>query len=345
MGLLWDLKDKYKTVSIVGMAKNAGKTTALNYLIEEAMDEGLKMGISSTGRDGESTDLVTGTQKPRVFLDEGTLVSVPKNLYNLCDAGLEILKLTDYHTTLGPILLCRVVKSGYVQVAGPVSAWENKKMCRELESFGAELVIIDGAIDRKSIASPEYSDAVILSTGAVLSRSLRKVVEETAHVVGLYGIETLKEERIRQVICDTRNEEQMLIFSKTSSREGRPDFQKIPVKTSFTAGKFLEDAMDETTEYVYLPGALTTNITDAIQPKKFKDCTFILKDPTKIFIDALSWQQLRKKGFRINVLQNIQVAAVTLNPYAPSGYAFEHKEMLDAMKNAIQGIPIVDVRI
>ena len=40
MGLLHDLSTKYKTLSIVGMAKNAGKTTALNYLIEEAIDEG-----------------------------------------------------------------------------------------------------------------------------------------------------------------------------------------------------------------------------------------------------------------------------------------------------------------
>ncbi|MEG0661801.1 MAG: hypothetical protein RR472_00835, partial [Anaerovoracaceae bacterium] len=69
MGLLYDLKTKYKTVSIVGMAKNAGKTTALNYLIEEAMDEGMILGITSTGRDGESTDVVTGTDKPKVFLD------------------------------------------------------------------------------------------------------------------------------------------------------------------------------------------------------------------------------------------------------------------------------------
>ncbi len=61
MGLLYDLSSKYKTISIVGMAKNAGKTTALNYLIEEAMDEGVLLGVTSTGRDGETQDLVTGT--------------------------------------------------------------------------------------------------------------------------------------------------------------------------------------------------------------------------------------------------------------------------------------------
>ena len=57
MGLLHDLSTKYKTLSIVGMAKNAGKTTALNYLIEEAIDEGITLGITSTGRDGETQDL------------------------------------------------------------------------------------------------------------------------------------------------------------------------------------------------------------------------------------------------------------------------------------------------
>ena len=96
MGLLHDLSTKYKTLSIVGMAKNAGKTTALNYLIEEAIDEGITLGITSTGRDGETQDLVTGTEKPRVYMEEGMLAAVPSLLYDLADAGLEVLKKTKY---------------------------------------------------------------------------------------------------------------------------------------------------------------------------------------------------------------------------------------------------------
>lgn len=120
MGLLQELSIKYKRLSIVGMAKNAGKTTALNYLIEEAMDEGLVLGVTSTGRDGESTDLVTGTEKPRVFLDTDTIVSVPEQLYELAEAGLEIMRMTSYSTSLGRLMICRVADSGYVQIAGPV---------------------------------------------------------------------------------------------------------------------------------------------------------------------------------------------------------------------------------
>ena len=103
MGLLHDLSTKYKTLSIVGMAKNAGKTTALNYLIEEAIDEGITLGITSTGRDGETQDLVTGTEKPRVYMEEGMLAAVPSLLYDLADAGLEVLeknKIFDSHRSV-----------------------------------------------------------------------------------------------------------------------------------------------------------------------------------------------------------------------------------------------------
>ena len=37
------------------------------------MDEGVILGVTSTGRDGETQDLVTGTEKPRVYLDQGSL--------------------------------------------------------------------------------------------------------------------------------------------------------------------------------------------------------------------------------------------------------------------------------
>ena len=53
------INGKYKTISIVGMSKNSGKTVALNHLIGKLIDEGLPIGITSIGRDGESLDIVT----------------------------------------------------------------------------------------------------------------------------------------------------------------------------------------------------------------------------------------------------------------------------------------------
>ncbi|HKM28989.1 MAG TPA: hypothetical protein VJY37_04840 [Anaerovoracaceae bacterium] len=338
MGLLYDLSTKYKTLSIVGMAKNAGKTTALNFLIEEADDEGIRLGITSTGRDGETTDLVTGTDKPRVYLYEDTIVSVPTQLYDLAEAGLEIVKKSDYRTSIGELLLCRVADSGYVQIAGPVATAHTKKMCAEMFDMGCEIILIDGAIDRKSIASPETSDAIILSTGAVLSRSLKKVIEDTSHIIALYSLPELEECIARDLITEHMDEEKIMLV-----KNGK--IEALDLITGLGNSRFIDDAIDEDTEFVYIPGAFTNSVIADINPKKLKQVRFVLKDPTKIFIDAMTWGQLHKKGFRLNVMKNIKVAAVTVNPVAPSGYSFDHEVLRDAMQNALPDIPVIDVRL
>lgn len=336
MHLLEELSQKYQTISIVGMAKNAGKTTALNYLIEEAMDEGIVLGVTSTGRDGEGIDLVTGTDKPRVFLESDTIVSVPKQLYELADAGLEILKMTEYGSSLGQIMLCRVVTSGYVQIAGPVINASHEQMCREMLELGAELVLIDGAIDRKSIAAPGTSDAIILSTGAVLSRSMKKVVEETAHTVGLYRLPRLEDGEDKDIILENSQRERLMITGGGTVRE-------LECSTGLGAGKFLDSEIDEETSCIYVPGAFTESVVADISPGKLKEVTFVLKDPTRIFINSVSWGQLRKKGLQVKVLENINVAAITVNPVAPGGYAFEHEELLKSMQQMIPDVPVIDV--
>ena len=341
MGLLKELAAKYKTVSIVGMAKNSGKTTALNYFIEEAMDEGLLLGVTSTGRDGEATDLVTGTDKPRVYLYSGTLVSVPTQLYELADAGLEILRMTNYHTSIGQIMLCRVVDSGYVQIAGPVNTADHKRLCREMFDHGAEMVLIDGAIDRKSIAAPETSDAIILATGAVLSRSIKRVVEETAHIVGLYQLPELEPGESRSLLESGPMDRLVILDRGVNGLAARV----LDLKTGLSASRFLDDELTDDSESIFIPGALTNSVIADINPEKLKRIKVILKDPTKIFIDSMNWQQLRKKGFTAYVLDNITVAAVTVNPMAPLGYAFGHEELRSAMEGALKGIPVIDVRM
>jgi hypothetical protein len=339
MGLLYDLSTKYKTLSIVGMAKNAGKTTALNYLIEEADDEGITLGITSTGRDGETSDLVTGTEKPRVFLYEDTIVSIPAQLYEMAEAGLEIMEMTKFGTAIGDIMLCRVCESGYVQIAGPVATADTKKMCDMMFDMGTELILIDGAIDRKSIASPDTSDAIILSTGAVISRSIKKVVEETTHVVNLYNLPILEDGHIKDQIEKHSHEERIMLLDE----DGK--ISKLSLKTGLGSSRFIDDAIDEKTRYIYIPGAFTNSVIADIRPDKLKQVKFILKDPTRIFINVMDWRQLVKKGFSVNVLKNIEIAAVTVNPYAPSGYSFEHGVLRDTMQEALPDIPVIDVRM
>ena len=321
------------------MSKNAGKTTALNYFIEQAMDEDMVLGITSTGRDGESTDLVSGTDKPKVYLDEGTLVSVPTQLYDLAEGGIEILKRTRFRSSIGEILLCRVVDSGYVQIAGPVANQDTKDLCEEMFDYGAELVLVDGAIDRKTIASPDTSDAIILSSGAVISRKMSRVVAETAHVVALYSLPVVTDLKLRSIIEEIEHYDKVTII-------GEDDYEMLEnLKTGLNSSREINAAIKEDTKYVYVPGAFTRSVIAEIPPAKRKRIKFILKDPTKIFLDSLSFLQETKRGLRLEVMENIEVAAVTVNPVAPQGYSFDHQELLDAMREAIPDIPVVDVKL
>lgn len=339
MGILYDLSTKYKTISIVGMAKNAGKTTALNYLIEEAIDEGIVLGITSTGRDGETQDLVTGTEKPRVYLEEGMLAAVPALLYELADAGLEVVAKTKYSTAIGELLICRVRESGYVQIAGPVINAEQKMLCEDMLKLGAGLIMIDGAIDRKTIASPDTSDAIILSTGAVLSRTMSKVVDETAHIVNLYRTPQLEEGTAREAIEKNNFDDKIMLV------DANGNVTKLDLVTGLGAAKEINGAINEQTEYIYIPGAFTNSVISDISLANLKKVRFVLKDPTKIFVNAMDWGTFRKKGFRPCVLKNIEIAAITVNPWAPAGYTFDNRLLLSEMQKAIPDIPIIDVRM
>lgn len=338
MGLLSDLSKRYKTLSIVGMAKNAGKTTALNFLIEEAADEEVLLGITSTGRDGETVDVVMGTEKPRVYLYEGTIVSVPTQLYELAEASLEILEMTGFRTSIGELMLCRVRESGYVQIAGPVATMDTKRMCGRMFGLGCELILIDGAIDRKSIASPETSDAIILSTGAVLSRSIRNVVRDTVHTVSIYSLPIFEDCPDKELITEHMDDDRIMLLKR-----GR--LSELDLITGLASGRAIDEAIDGDTERVYIPGALTDSMLADIDPGKFRGTEFILKDPTKIFVDAVTWRRLVKKGFTVKVFRNIRVAAVTVNPFSPEGYSFDSSLLCAEMQKALPDIPVIDVRM
>ena len=89
---LLDLTAGEPAVAMLGMCKNAGKTTALNRLIRELGEAGVPAAaLTSIGRDGEATDLVTGTEKPPIYMREGMLAATAEQLLPLCDVSREIL--------------------------------------------------------------------------------------------------------------------------------------------------------------------------------------------------------------------------------------------------------------
>ena len=59
---------RHRSLSIVGLEKNTGKTVCLNYILGRLNQLGVECAVTSIGIDGEQTDAVYGSAKPELTL-------------------------------------------------------------------------------------------------------------------------------------------------------------------------------------------------------------------------------------------------------------------------------------
>ena len=333
--------NKYKTISVVGMAKNAGKTVALNELILEAMEKNINIGITSIGRDGEKQDIVTETEKPLIYINEGTIIATAKETFEVSEARLEILESTDFRTSLGNVIIARAISSGYVQIAGATTNKDIKETCEKMLAYGVDLAIVDGAIDRISSASPAITDAAIISTGATLSRDMDKVILQSAHQVNLFNLETIQDAKVKEMAYGILDKYRACVIDE--------DYQDdcLDIKTAIGAGRNIAGALNEKSKYVLIKGSLVNKTLKDIvaHTRHYKNVTFVVEDATKIFINYKEWMYFERLGVKIQVLDRIRVLAVTVNPYSPRGYYFNPKEFLEKMGRFLSPVPVVDVML
>lgn len=172
-------------ITVIGLCKNAGKTTVLCRLLYELSGEALA--VTSIGRDGESTDLVTSTPKPEILLREGNLFATTRGMLPLCRLTVEVLDVTDMYTPLGEVAVFRALTPGTVQLAGPSMISQLARLCGIFRTFGAQRILIDGAAGRKSPAGAWEGATAILCTGASMDTNMASVVAETAHICNLFA--------------------------------------------------------------------------------------------------------------------------------------------------------------
>jgi hypothetical protein len=338
MKLLELMTEDQKVISIVGMAKNAGKTEVLNQLIDESILTGQTIGLTSIGRDGESEDVVTMTEKPLIYIVKGTIIATLEHFILNSDIEIDILEITEFSSSMGRIVIGRAVQDGTIQIAGPSTNKGIKYVCDRMLSFGAERILVDGALSRVSSAAPGITDGTILATGAVLSRDLKKAVEKTVHQVHLFSLAQVKD----QMIYEKAN---ALIENNTVALiDDQGNTTRLAIKTALNAGRTIANAIDDTIQYIVFPGSLVSKIIkDVYDSGKHKNVTFIVHDATKIFINERDLKFFNKVGITIEVLTQVNLLALTINPYSPSGYSFATDEFRNRLKSYIKDLPIIDV--
>ncbi len=150
-----------KTLSFIGSDKNAGKTTALNFVYQFLRKKDLsKICLTSIGINGEIVDQYDGRQKPSI--------SIEKNDFFLT-ASEHLVKLTGLYKTVHSFTLPNYSKNYILAQAtsrqdlileGPNNKSETIEMKKILQhQFDMDLLLIDGSIDRQFLADPLISDS------------------------------------------------------------------------------------------------------------------------------------------------------------------------------------------
>jgi hypothetical protein len=173
-----------RRLALVGLAKNTGKTETLAAILAEHARAGVRVGVTSIGRDGERHDVIDARiEKPAVRLQAGDLVASTGTLLRSSGTAHERLVQTGVRTPLGEVVIARLAEAGSLEVAGPSAASDVRAVSETMLELGAEQILIDGAVDRRAASSPAIADGLVIATGAVLSRELDEVVARTLDAI------------------------------------------------------------------------------------------------------------------------------------------------------------------
>lgn len=330
-GSLLGYMASYSCVSVIGMCKNAGKTTALNQIIREATREGLTLGLTSIGRDGEDKDLVTGTKKPGIYIPEGTLVATASQLaLGHTDVTREFLDTTGIFTPMGEVVIFRARSDGNVQLAGPSMTSQLAAVRQDFFRFGAQKVLIDGALSRKSLCSRRLTDATVLCTGASYHKNLQTVVEDTAFQCRLLSLPETGDDAARRLAeSDTR---QTVLMTGDGP---------LPLEM----GVSLEAALRKhNAKTVFFGGALTDNGLKPLLMSSLplQELLLVVRDSSKILIKQDTFEKMRRRGIRLQVVDDVNLVALTVNPFSAYGVHFNPRELMDAMAARV-ALPVINV--
>lgn len=365
-GRMTELLSPDATLALAGMCKNAGKTTVLNRLLAELGQEGRKVALTSIGRDGETEDVATGTHKPRIYVEEGTLFATASDLLGNCDTSTEILAMSGVSTPMGEVVVCRARSGGFLDLAGPSMNQQLVQLSEQFRQFGPDKILVDGAISRKSLCSRRVADEVILCTGASYHRDVDVVVADTAYIAELLQLpeaaEDQQEGQRQAVDAAGRQKGQAGEDAKKAWRDrlllarremgeggkllvlGEDGVWQAPGRGEKLVD-VLRDKQYQKCQYFWLEGAVTDAMLRPLLLSNvpLEDRVFVVEDSSKLLLGEDTYRKLGRRGGCIRVLWRIYLRAVTVNPFSAYGNHFDGKELKGKMQAAVE-LPVLDVK-
>ena len=336
---------KYKSCSIVGLEKNTGKTECFNYVLQRLPLETKRVAVSSIGIDGETTDQVTKTAKPEIFLREGMYFGTSEKHYLMKRLSSELLEISSESTSLGNIVIGKALTPGKILLSGPSSSSGLVRWMDEMKKYDIDLTIIDGALSRMSLASPTVSESMILATGAAYSANINTLVQKTAFVVQMINLDITSQENYDAFNNITSG---VWAIDSDADLDADTDLMKgrriVDLKVASSLSININTDGLKKCKTLFVSGALTDNFINHIRQNKiFSETEIVVRDFTKIFLTPMTYNSFVNAKRKISVLQKSKLIAVCVNPTSPNGIVLDSEKLCNVLSEAIK-LPVYDLR-
>ncbi len=323
----------YRSLSIVGLEKNTGKTVCLNYILRRLNELGVPCAVTSIGIDGEQTDAVYGSAKPEITLYTSTLFITSEKHYRQRQLVSRIMAVDPRRTSLGRLITAAVEVGGKVLLSGAASTPLLREQIATFKSQGVPLTIVDGALSRLSLASPTVTDAMVLATGAAVSVNLSQLIQRTQYVCRLINLDEA-EPSLKQKLNP--------LPSGIWAVDAHGEVHNLHIASAFMLDQHSETLFAYGTT-LFVAGAVSDRLLKHLTAQKnIADIQLIARDFTKLFITPEVLNNFQRRGSTLRVLQRSHLMAVCLNPTSPQGFKLHSADACAALSDAI-GIPVYDV--
>ena len=322
----------YRSVSIAGLEKNTGKTESLNYVLNRLKTMNTCIALTSIGVDGEKTDQVTRSPKPEITVYEGMIFVTSEKHYLERKIISEILDVSQERTALGRLITARAKIQGKVILSGPSGTAEVRKLIENMEQYGVNTVIVDGALSRLSFASPAVTDALILATGASLSANIPQLVSKTNFVKQLIELPLVEDELAKRL-----QELKQGIWGIDET--GR--IHDLEISSVFLLDKTDKDIF-RFGNRIFIPGAITDKLIAFLLTQN-KKVELIVSDFSRIFCSQNHFSSFLKRGNTLKCILQSKLIAITVNPVSPNGFTLNRDRLLAEMQETLK-VPVYDIK-
>ena len=205
-------------------------------------------------------------------------------------------------------------------------------VCDSFKKYSKGKILIDGALERKSIATGKVSNVAILSSGASYSVDMEKTVRDTIYTSMLFSLPEYKLDLPNDFNRENYGDKYYIIEGNTIKKTDK----KIEPREVW--------AKESDIESIFVNGALSDAMINSLllSNAKLEGKRLVFFDGSRILIKYENFEKLRQRGLIFSCIEAINIVAITINPFSAYGHHYDSEKFLEYMQKCTD-LPVINI--